>query len=61
MWACINSAGSEKAIKLLKKIKPKSYNRFIDETTVIEQNSDIVGIIPIEEKNLPKEINESTP
>lgn len=61
VWSCTNSAGETKAIKLLKKINPKPYNRFVDETTVIEQNSDIIGIIPIIEKNLPKKINESTP
>lgn len=59
--ACINSTGDKKAIKLLKSVKPKSYARFVDETTVIEQNFDIVGLIPIEEKNLPRVINESTP
>lgn len=61
VWSCINSQGDEKAIKFLKKIKQNSYKRFIDETTVIEQNSDIIGIIPIEEKFLPKNLNESTP
>ncbi len=61
VWACINSIGETKAIKLLKRIKLKSYARFYDETTVIEQNSDVIGIIPVEEKNLPKKINESTP
>lgn len=61
VWECINSTRETKAIKLLKRIKLKSYARFYDETTVIEQNSDVVGIIPVEEKNLPKKINESTP
>lgn len=61
VWACINSKRQEKVIKLLKKIKAKPYARFIDETTVLEQNSDIVGIIPIEEKCLPNKLNESTP
>lgn len=60
VWACSNANGEEYAIKLLKRVKYKSYNRFIDETTVIEQNSDIIGIIPIKEKHLPK-INEATP
>ncbi|MBL0107100.1 MAG: hypothetical protein IPP52_07410 [Ignavibacteria bacterium] len=54
VWACVSSEGVTKAIKLLKRIKPKSYNRFVDETTVIEQNSDIIGIIPLKEKHLPK-------
>lgn len=61
VWACVNSNGEIKAIKLLKSIKTKPYNRFVDETTVIEKNSDIIGIIPILEKHLPKKLNESTP
>lgn len=61
VWTCIDSSGKEKAIKLLKKVNPKSYTRFVDETTVIEQNADIVGIIPIEGKHLPKNLSESTP
>jgi serine/threonine protein kinase len=61
VWKCENELGISKAIKLLKKVKPKSYLRFIDETNVIEQNSDIPGLIPIEEKSLPKVLNSEVP
>lgn len=61
VWACINSKKETNAIKLLKKIKEKSYNRFVDETFVIEKNNDITGIIPIIEKHLPKKLIGSTP
>ena len=61
VWACQNSKGDINAIKLLKKIKQKAYNRFIDETTVIDRNSDIEGIIPTVEKNLPDKLTDKTP
>lgn len=61
VWACINSKGQESAIKLLKKIRPKAYNRFIDEIDTILKNSDIKGIIPITEKFLPQKLNGLTP
>ena len=61
MWICQNSRGDRNAIKLLKKIRPKAYSRFTDETTVIEKNSDIKGIIPIIEKHLPAKLNDEVP
>lgn len=61
VWQCINKAGEIRAIKILKRIKAKSYLRFKDETFVIEQNADIVGIIPILEKFLPEKIGEQSP
>lgn len=61
VWICRNSIGETNAIKLLKKIRPKAYRRFSDETTVIEKNSDIIGIIPIIEKYLPNKLNEEIP
>jgi len=61
VWACQNSKGEKNAIKLLKKIKPKAYSRFTDETTVIEKNSEIKGIIPIIDKYLPEKLNGDTP
>lgn len=61
VWACQNSNGETNAIKLLKNIKSKSYARFVDETFVMEQNSDIRGVIPIIEKNLPKTLKEQIP
>ena len=61
VWVCQKGDGENKAIKLLTKLKPKSYSRFVDETIVIEKNSDIIGIIPIEEKSLPRNFSEGTP
>ncbi len=61
VWACQNHNGDIKAIKILMKINAKSYDRFVDETTVIEQNSDIKGIIPLEEKYLPEELGKELP
>lgn len=61
VWACQNSKGDVNAIKLLKKIKPKAYGRFTDETIVIDNNSDIEGIIPTIEKNLPDNLVDNTP
>ena len=61
VWKCINNKGEEGAIKLLKSVKSKSYSRFLDETSVIENNSDIVGIIPIIDKYLPEKITNSVP
>lgn len=51
VWSC--SSGQEtRAIKLLKKTRQKPLQRFTDETTVLENNSDLTGIIPILDKNL---------
>jgi len=61
VWACQNSTNQTMAIKLLKKVKPKPYTRFIDEAEVIENNSDIKGVIPIIEKHLPKTIAKNVP
>lgn len=61
VWTCQNSKGESQAIKLLKKIKPKSYTRFTDETTIIEKNSEIDGLIPIKEKHLPKKLDGEVP
>jgi serine/threonine protein kinase len=61
VWSCFNSSGEKNAIKLLKKVKAKSYSRFIDEATVVSANSDIIGIIPILDKYLPANLNEGIP
>ena len=61
VWTCKDSNGEERAIKILKKVKAKSYSRFIDETIVIEQNSDIEGVIPIIDKHLPQQLGGSIP
>lgn len=57
VWRCDNSKGQGGAIKLIKALKPKSYVRFKDEIKVIEDNSDIEGIIPIIDKNLPDKLD----
>lgn len=59
VWKCVNSKGEFGAIKLIKTLKQKSYNRFLDEISVIEANSDIEGIIPIIDKNLPKKLSKT--
>lgn len=61
VWACQKNNGGKKAIKILTKVKPKAYQRFTNEVTIIEQNSDIKGIIPIEEKNLPRQVDAGNP
>ncbi|MBI6118333.1 protein kinase domain-containing protein [Salegentibacter maritimus] len=54
VWKCEDKSGNIGAIKLIKSIKQKSYDRFKDEITITEKNSDLDGIIPIIDKNLPK-------
>jgi serine/threonine-protein kinase len=61
VWQCVDGNGISKAIKLLKRIRPKSYSRFFDETVVLERNSDIDGIVPIVEKFLPNKIDGQIP
>lgn len=61
VWKCENSKKEEGAIKLLKSVNFKPYNRFIDETKVLENNSDIIGIIPMIDKFLPKTLKECVP
>ncbi|MEQ8813033.1 MAG: protein kinase [Imperialibacter sp.] len=61
VWASRSPNNETKALKLLKNIKQKAYNRFIDEVSIIEQNVDVKGIIPIHEKFLPKQLADQTP
>ncbi|WP_321282364.1 protein kinase domain-containing protein [Marinifilum fragile] len=61
VWKCKDDSGNIGAIKLLKTVKPKSYARFVDETTVIKKNSDINGIIPIIDDFLPTKLNGEIP
>jgi serine/threonine protein kinase len=61
VWRCVDSNGKENAIKILKRVKAKSYSRFVDETIIIEQNSDIKGIIPLIDKFLPTNLNGEVP
>ena len=60
VWDCTNKEGNLRAIKLLKKPNIKAYHRFVDETNIIEKNSDIQGIIPILDKYLPNDL-QTTP
>lgn len=61
VWECEYPNGDVFAIKFLKKIKPTAYQRFKDETAVVEQNSDIEGIMPLIEKKLPDNLDNETP
>lgn len=61
VWKCLNKNGVHGAIKLLKSVNAKSYARFLDETKIIEENSDIQGIIPILDKFLPNELKNNIP
>jgi serine/threonine-protein kinase len=57
VWKCTDKDDNEGAIKLMKRINKKSYGRFLDEISVVDKNSDISGIIPIIDKNLPKNLD----
>lgn len=59
VWECENLNGEIQAIKLLKIKNKKAYKRFIDEIKIIEENSEIQGLIPIIEKHLPQNFNSS--
>jgi serine/threonine-protein kinase len=61
VWKCKDEEGNEGAIKLLKSVKSKLYARFLDETTVIERNSDIPGIIPMLDRFLPDKLDTEVP
>jgi serine/threonine protein kinase len=62
VWICSNKEGVVSgAIKLLKLLNTKSYARFLDEAKIIEENSDIDGIIPILDKFLPSELKNNIP
>lgn len=61
VWKCLAEDGSVGAIKLLKSVNPKSYARFLDETTIIENNSDIAGIVPMVDKYLPENLKGEIP
>jgi serine/threonine protein kinase len=61
VWSCVNQNGDKAAIKILKKIKPKPYARFKDETLIIEQLSGIAGIVRIKDKFLPERLGKDVP
>ncbi|MFZ1787787.1 MAG: protein kinase [Saprospiraceae bacterium] len=56
VWLCTNGTDT-RAIKLLKRINAKSLQRFTDETSILEKNRDLEGVIPIIEKNLSTKNN----
>jgi len=61
VWKCKNAEGKLAAIKILIKVKSKAYKRFLDEIKVIEANKDLDGIIPILDKNTPKDLEKDIP
>ncbi len=61
VWKSLHDNGNQGAIKLLKSVNPKSYARFLDETNVIEKNSDVLGIIPMIDKHLPEKVQGTIP
>ncbi|GAB2561939.1 protein kinase domain-containing protein [Spirosoma aerophilum] len=61
VWRCLTKEGEEGAIKILKQVNPKSYSRFLDETSVLDKNSDVIGIIPILDRYLPDDIKGKVP
>lgn len=61
VWKCANNDGNLGAIKLLKKVKAKPYLRFLDETKIVKENSDVPGIIPIIDQFLPDSLVEGIP
>ena len=56
VWLCSDGV-NERAIKILKKVRSKSLQRFTDETLVLENNNDLSGIVPILEKDLSTQNN----
>jgi serine/threonine-protein kinase len=52
--------GQTCAIKVLSKVAEKAYSRFRDEIKVLKENSDVTGIVPLLEAELP-ELGKGTP
>lgn len=61
VWKCKGDEGEEKAIKLLKKVKPKAYARFKDEMAALDECKDIAGILAISDRHLPTDLNSDVP
>ncbi|MGL1937233.1 MAG: protein kinase [Fibrobacterales bacterium] len=61
VWKCKNSNGDERAIKLLKSVKERPYKRFKDETKILEQNSDIDGVLSVVDSDLPIDFERKVP
>lgn len=61
VWNCHNEQVEIRAIKILKNVREKSYNRFRDETFIVENNVDIEGILPLHDKFLPDQFKGKIP
>lgn len=61
VWRCRNDKNIYRAIKLLKSVNQKRYERFKDEIYILEKKSKLGGILRPLEKNLPEKITESIP
>ncbi|ENW05309.1 serine/threonine protein kinase [Acinetobacter beijerinckii] len=57
----VRNQNEEGAIKLLKNIRENIYMRFKAEVHALEANSDIEGIIPLKEYNLPDDFSKVVP
>lgn len=58
VWICENG-NNRRAIKILKSLQQKAYERFKNEVYVLEKNNDLEGLIPLEEKYLPELIKQN--
>lgn len=61
VWQCEGAGGQLAAVKLLQKLKPIPYQRFLDETETVSRNSDVPGIMPIIDKHLPDQLGLEQP
>jgi len=61
VWLAVDSSNKEVAIKLLRKIERKTYVRFMNEVSVIKNNGDIDGILPILDSYLPDKPTDEIP
>lgn len=61
VWKAETPNGDLGALKLLKKLKKKAYDRFRDEVTAVINNSDINGVLPILDSHLPASIAREKP
>lgn len=61
VWSCKDDKGNEAAIKFLQNLEVKKYKRFQFEISVVEENSDIDGLMQIYDKNLPEDFEHGIP
>lgn len=59
VWKAIHTNGRIGAVKILGKVKENAYNRFRDETIILELNTDILGIIRLLDKYLPEQFTKT--